>query len=279
MRRLLLSVVLAAFLVPLPATAASQTVVKTFHLKYRSAPDVSQLVQPLLSDQGSLTIHPRRKLLTVQDEPGTVRMITEVLAAVDVPPPIYRLRVELLEASNAPQKKTAGRVRVDPRVRRMFPYTSFERLAETVLEWDAPGPIRADLGRRYVLQAVAVPRRFRATTAVSRSSARSEKASPSRDKSSEAAQSIGPNDLLATWRLGGRSLLRSLLAHRRVVLENLTLTAAGAGKGRKTETVEVLRTNVVLSPSQRLVLAASPEEHARKALILILKALPVRGKS
>ncbi|NOZ77862.1 MAG: hypothetical protein GXP48_01535 [Acidobacteria bacterium] len=80
-------------------------------------------------------------------------------------------------------------------------------------------------------------------------------------KSATPIPALGANDMLMAWKLGGASLLRALLRVHRVVLENLSLTASRVHNGRTVE-VEVLRSNVILSPSQRIVLA--PMSTARK---------------
>ncbi|NOZ77863.1 MAG: hypothetical protein GXP48_01540 [Acidobacteria bacterium] len=120
MRRIFAIVVCVLFGAVAVSWAASESVVRTFHLKHRSVTEVSQVVQGLLSAQGSLTVHPRTSVLTVQDTPATVRMITEVLKEVDVTPPVYRVQVRLLEATNHPAKRGAAAPALDPRIMRMF---------------------------------------------------------------------------------------------------------------------------------------------------------------
>ncbi len=258
------TICLGLILVASAALAAGESVVRTFHLKHRSVTEVSQLVQPLLSESGSLTVHPKHRYFSVQDNPAVVRMITEIVAAVDVPDPTSRVEVRLLEASNQPPSGGKATAAVDPRIRRMFQYRAFTELGRAVLEWREPGPLRAELGHGYVLRAQALRRRLGASGPKLRTPA-----------GMTPVPSLGANDLLMAWRLGGRSLLRSLVRVRRVVLRDLSLTAPapkrGAGSG-----IEILRTNVVLSPAQQVVLAAGRDEHADRALILIIRALAVR---
>ncbi len=272
MRRFFVAILFPLLLGIVPISqAASTSVVRTFHLKHRSVGEVSQVVQGLLSAQGSLTVHPRSGVLTVQDTPGTVRMITEILKEIDVTPPVYRVEVRLLEATNHPRRDGTAQPALDPRIVRMFHFKAYRLLARTTLEWDQPGPISADLGGGYQLRARALARRLGNGTPVTLQV----KTGPGKPKVKAATPipALGANDLLMAWKLGGRNLLRSLLHVHRVVLENLSLTAR---KGRSGGSTEVLRSNVVLSPSQRIVLAASPDEHSQKALILLLRALPVR---
>ncbi len=272
MRRISRTAVFALVLGVSSATwGASTSVVRTFHLTHRPVTEVSQVVQGLLSPQGSLTVHPRSGILTVQDTPATVRMITEVLKEIDVTPPVYRVEVRLLEATDHPAKNHAGAPGIDPRIARMFHFKSYRLLARTVIEWDRPGPVEADLGGGYELRARALARRFGNDPPVTL------QVKPAGGKANVKVMTpipaLGANDVLMAWKLGGRNLLRALLRIHRVVLENLSLTSR---KGRNGRALEVLRSNVILSPSQRIVLAASPDEHSQKALILLLKALPVR---
>jgi len=264
LRRVLLIVCIGgAFLVAVPpgiagagntkARPPANVAVQTFHLKHRTAAEASDVAQVFLSEAGSVTVHPAQATVTVQDTPESVQRIAEILGILDQPQPNMRVEVLLIEASNdPPDPRGTGQEGIDPGLQKMFRYRSYRIVGKAVLEWDAPGPMEVDLGRRYRLS----------TTASWQQRLGIAPAGPS------PGAILHAKDLRIAWKLGGAATVRGMLRSRRLVLENLTVARRDSAKGHP-----LLRTRAVLSPRQRVVIGASPSEESDKALVLVVRAL------
>ncbi len=130
--------------------AEVMTTVRVFHLRSGrvSVQEASAAVQPLLSEQGTLTVQPHKLQLVVQDRPEVVARVTALLAELERTSERYQLRIELLEASNSPLP-AGQRVEVDRRVSRMFRFSSFRRLGLTEVEGEIGQTAVAHLGPNY----------------------------------------------------------------------------------------------------------------------------------
>ncbi len=231
----------------------AKVAVQTFHLKYRTAAEASDVAQVFLSDAGSVTVHPAQDTVTVQDTPESVRRIGEILEVLDQPQPSMRVEVRLIEASNDPPKPGAPDLEgIDPGVRKMFHFSSYRIVGKAILEWDAPGPMEVDLGKRYRLS----------TTASWQQRLGVAPAGPSPGAVLEA------KDLRIAWKFGGAATVRGMLRSRRLVLDDLTLTRRGSANGHP-----LLRTRAVLSPRQRVIIGTSSSEESDRALVLMVRAL------
>lgn len=149
MRRfLMLGVVVTMGLVS-PAWAAEKpTIVRVYNLHYASAIDASNAVQPLLSEDGALTVQPHKSRITVQDSPEVVARVTKMLAELDRSPGRYQIQVSLLEGSESvgPANRSAD---VDARVARMFPFASYRLIGSTVFEGELGSVASAAVGEGY----------------------------------------------------------------------------------------------------------------------------------
>ena len=252
----------SALLVTLPAMATSgkperatsaKVAVQTFHLTYRTAAEASDVAQAFLSQTGSVTVHPAQRTITVQDTPESVQRIAEILKILDQPQPNMRVEVRLVEASNDPTPKgVPERDAVDRGIRKMFHYKIYRTIGRAVLEWDAPGPMDVDLGKRYRLSTNASWQQQLGVAPAGSSS----------------APPLQAKDLRLAWKLGGPATVRGMLRSRRLVLEDLTLTRTVPPGDHP-----LLKTRAVLSPRQRIVIGASSSEDSDRALLLIVKAL------
>ena len=251
-----------AVLAALPAAAVSgepehaataNIAVQTFHLTHRTAAEASDVAQAFLSPAGSVTVHPAQHTITVQDTPASVDRIAEILKILDQPQPNMRVEIRLVEASNHPASKGKPESdAVDPGIRKMFHYKVYRTVGRAVLEWDAPGPMDVDLGKRYRLS----------TNASWQQQLGVAPAGPSSPPPLQA------KDLRLAWKLGGPATVRGMLRSRRLVLEDLTLTRTDPRGDRP-----LLKTRAVLSPRQRVVIGASSSEDSDRALLLIVTAL------
>lgn len=59
---------------------------RAFEVRYRDLADAADLVGPLLSDDGSLTLRPRLKVLVIEDRASVLDRVAELLESFDLPP-------------------------------------------------------------------------------------------------------------------------------------------------------------------------------------------------
>lgn len=128
--------------------AADPTMVRVFQVQHCSVTEAAAAVQALLSEDGSLTVHPHQSRITVQDRPDVVERAAEVIAKMDRSPDRYLIEVVLLEgvAKELPQQQRAA---VDGRLRRMFPFVSYRRIGATSFDGVMGEPAFADLGEGH----------------------------------------------------------------------------------------------------------------------------------
>jgi len=153
-RKALILFVLVTAVIAFAAIAQSATTVRVFNLKNASVVEAFMVIEPLLSDEGEMTIQPTQKRITIQDDPHVVGKIAAVVAELDRIPGEYRIEVELLEgldidrASDLPPE-------LDRRLHRMFPFKSYRRAGQTVFQGEFGVPTRALLSEGYRLSFLA----------------------------------------------------------------------------------------------------------------------------
>lgn len=262
MRRVLLALAMSALCaLPVSADTPAETTVRSFHLAHRTPAEASQLVQELLSAEGSLTVHPGKAMVTVQDTAGVIREVGEALRSFDRPLRPFRLTVELWEASNDPPATAKAKVQVDARVRRLFRYRSYHKLAETTVESEGSGSLALELGPDYVVRLPSARWRI---VGMGRSVARRQEPRP-------AAGGGRPAQAPRRTAVSPETAVRKLLKRERVVLDELSFNRRKKAKGSQTELQQILRTSLILSERQRIVLGATQSEGGRRALILIFE--------
>ncbi len=217
------------------------TTARVFNLRYHPVAEAATVIQPLLSEQGSLTLQPYHSRLTVQDRPEIVAQVAAVLKALDRPPERYRILVELFEASDRSDAGT--HVQLDERLRQIFHHSWFRRIGATTLEGEVGGQAGAHLGSGY---------RIRFTTRAGDIRHLPPSAQP-------------PAVVMASPGYGTF----------RVHLDQLTLIRTTLGYGGLENQLQLLRANVALAPSQRAVFRVGASENSERPLVLILKAKPV----
>lgn len=153
MRRWTTILVLAATILSAPGlTLASEvvTTVRVFRLQDArvSIRVAAAAVQSLLSEHGTLTVQPHQSQLIVQDRPEVVERVSSLLDTLTRSRERYRIRAELLEASNTPLA-AQDQAPIDARVQRMFRFTSFRRIGATLFEGEVGQSAVAHLGSGY----------------------------------------------------------------------------------------------------------------------------------
>lgn len=148
--------VLLPLIVALALTAAGQsaTTVRVFNLKNASVLEAFTALEPLLSEDGSVTVQPSRGRITIQDSPQIVGRITTMLDELDRIPGEYRIEVELLEGLDS-ERASDLPPELDRRLHRMFPFKSYRRAGRTVFQGEFGQPTTASLSQSYRLSFLA----------------------------------------------------------------------------------------------------------------------------
>ena len=258
--------------VVLPAFAGSHLDTRVFVLRHRSASEAGRMVERMLSDEGSLTVQPGQRRLTVQDRAEVVRRVARFLQQFDAAPPEFRVRISLFRASNGNKKQAArpSDPSLDPgmleKMRRMFRYDSFELLGWSVVRGEPGGELGVGLNDRYrvvfsarVLPAfpLAIPIR--------------QKAQPGKDRKVHGTPV--PAGSPKTDFQDGFGTISAVKGKERLRLEHLRLLQRTQGKGDGGPMKELLKTSLMLAPGQSVVLGAAASENAPNALILVVEAL------
>jgi len=110
MRRpgLLLATILLTALAAVPAAAADPITARAFPVKFKSLADAAELVSPMLSPQGTVTLQPRLKTLTVQDTAEILDRIAAVLKSFDTAPRDVEIAMSLFLGTDR-REQEAGR--------------------------------------------------------------------------------------------------------------------------------------------------------------------------
>ena len=116
MRREVFGILFAAALVtgrPLPAAEAQSpdgpVLARAYEVKFKSLADAAELVSPLLTPQGSLTLQPRLKTLIVQDRVSVLDRVASLLVSFDVAPRNVEIAMSLFLGTDR-REQEAGRI-------------------------------------------------------------------------------------------------------------------------------------------------------------------------
>ncbi|MCP4902178.1 MAG: hypothetical protein GY906_34860, partial [bacterium] len=134
------------------AAAVAQTMeVRSYDLQHADMPEVVDLVQDLLSDEGSVTVRPRSSQLHVQDRSEFISVVDQFIKDIDQPPEPFRLIVELVEASMDP---LMGETEYEPihGVKRMFRYDHYRLVGAAAVEGKLGEDYLVSLGNDFQVQ-------------------------------------------------------------------------------------------------------------------------------
>lgn len=98
-----------SFAAAAPAQDADPVSARAFEVKFKSLSDAAELVAPLLTAQGSMTIQPRLKALTVQDRVSVLDRIGPLLQSFDTAPRNVEISMSLFLGTDR-REQEAGRV-------------------------------------------------------------------------------------------------------------------------------------------------------------------------
>lgn len=129
----------------LAAAAPGPTTVRTFQVRHCSVTEAAAAVEPLLTENGSVTVQPGKSRITVQDRADVVARAAEVIANLDRSPDRYEIEIVVLEGvkSQLPHRQ---RTEVNKRLLRMFPFEAYRTIGSTTFDGVLGEPADADLG-------------------------------------------------------------------------------------------------------------------------------------
>jgi Bacterial type II/III secretion system short domain len=153
-RKAMLVLLLSMTGLALSAVGQSETTVRVFNLKNVSVVEAFTAIEPLLSNDGSVTVQPFRGRVTIQDSPQIVSKITTLIDELDRIPGEYRIEVELLEGLDSEWVSDLP-PELDRRLHRMFPFKSYRRAGRTVFQGEFGQPTAASLSQSYRLSFLA----------------------------------------------------------------------------------------------------------------------------
>jgi hypothetical protein len=126
-----------------------ETISRVFTLEHASVSDVSNAVQPLLSEAGSLTLQPKLSRIVVQDQPAILDRVTALIEELDHVPDHYSIEIELLEGTEPRPYGTRDEIEAEGRLREMFNVEAFHRLGRSVVEGELGNQAQAGLGDEF----------------------------------------------------------------------------------------------------------------------------------
>ncbi|HJT16949.1 MAG TPA: secretin N-terminal domain-containing protein, partial [Thermoanaerobaculia bacterium] len=88
----------ATVLLMAAGAALASLSVHTFSFKYKDAAKAAEMIKPLMSSEGSVSIQPSSNALVVTDRAENLKAITKALTDFDVPPQPFRVIVRLVGA-------------------------------------------------------------------------------------------------------------------------------------------------------------------------------------
>jgi hypothetical protein len=153
-RKALTIMLLLTVATALGAMGQSVTTVRVFNLKNTSVKEAFAVIEPVLSDQGSVTIQPSIGRFTIQDTPAVVARITNLIDELDRVPGEYRIEVELLEGLDVEGSSDLP-PELHRRLHRMFPFKGYRRAGQTVFQGEFGQATAASLGQSYRLSFLA----------------------------------------------------------------------------------------------------------------------------
>jgi hypothetical protein len=129
--------------------ADMETILRVFTLEHASVSEVSAAVQPLLSEEGSMTLRPKLSRIIVQDQPEVIDRVTALIEELDHLPGSYSVRFDLLESGEPKPYGTSDQVKVEDRLQKMFNAAAFYRLGRSTIEGVSGSPAVAELGSSF----------------------------------------------------------------------------------------------------------------------------------
>lgn len=141
------------------AEAPAKLDVRVFEIRHKVLADAAEIVGPLVSPEGSLTLQPRLRTMTVQDRADVLDRIAAAVASFDVPPRNVEVTLTLFLGSDR-REAEAGRASRDPATARevrgvgetlgdFTKWSAYEPLGSQSIAVAEGAPVTANLSPDY----------------------------------------------------------------------------------------------------------------------------------
>lgn len=108
---------------------------KSFKIKFKSMEEVASIIEPLLSQKGTMTLQPKARTIIISDAVQNLSEIESTINDFDVPSPAVKMFFKLIYAE---KKERSEPVKNVPdyvlKMRNIFQYTDYEVIDEFLLE-------------------------------------------------------------------------------------------------------------------------------------------------
>ena len=148
--------VLAVVLAVGPGPAANDgdpVLARAFEVRHRPPADAAELVEALLSDEGSLTLQPRLKVLVVSDRVSVLAKVESLLQSFDLPPRQVDVTLSLFLGTKRREDDGGRPPRPEPLIDlpplQFTKWTSYESLGSRSVNGVEGGKVTADLGNDF----------------------------------------------------------------------------------------------------------------------------------
>jgi len=112
--------------VPAPEATRSHLPTQLFTVRFKDVNDVYLLIEPLLSQRGSVQMQPRLKTLAVTDDGETLKKVEAMIQSYDLPPKSVAVALQLILATAAEKPPET----ISPRIRGVI-----QKLNEISTKW------------------------------------------------------------------------------------------------------------------------------------------------
>ena len=132
--------------------ADGKVVVQTFKFKFKTADKASQMVRPLMSSEGSVSIQPGTNTLVVTDRADNVNRIAAASDDYDVPSRTFKLEMKLVSAgrvSGTPPAVPEDLREVSTKLSGVLRFNAFEKLGQLSISGREGDVVRRDVDGVY----------------------------------------------------------------------------------------------------------------------------------
>lgn len=132
--------------------ADGKTVVQTFKFKFKTADRAAQLIRPLMSSEGSVSIQPGANTLVVTDKADNVDRITKAIDDYDLPSRTFKLEIKLVAAgrvNGTPPAVPDDLREVSTKLAGVLRFNSFEKLGELTVSGREGDAVKRDVDGIY----------------------------------------------------------------------------------------------------------------------------------
>ena len=129
--------------------------IRVFRLLYREPTEAFAVIQPLLSEGGSITVAPRQGVVTVRDDQAHLTLVAEAIRQFDIAPRLFQVQVTFFRATGSiddgdPAQPAPVQLRgLGQRLSDLLKYTSYDKIDELVVTAEEGGPVSARIGNSY----------------------------------------------------------------------------------------------------------------------------------